>query len=176
MGARHRTIAWVASLACLCALALPASALAGDLQTGPSLTSPQSCSSPCTIDVQAGTEVGFAAGGSGSFGHDGETLSMAWSWGDGTEANVDDGIETSDDSYSDNSSHVYTTGGTYALTVTVQDAYESSELSETFTIVVGSPPTLSLSASQQHPVVGEPVTYTGTASGTSSSPCTTCTY
>ncbi|HWF54859.1 MAG TPA: PKD domain-containing protein [Solirubrobacteraceae bacterium] len=163
-------------------LALPAATsaqflqphVAGHLATGPFLTSPMACQSNCTIDLMVGQEAPFAADGTGSFG-DGENVSMTWDWGDGTSPTIDGGVATQGGTtYADNTSHVYTGPGTFQLTVTVNDTTDGSSLSNTFTVVVGSPPQLTLGSTQDHPVVGESVTYTATATGTS--PDCACTY
>lgn len=182
-------IPWAGRLLCvlLCiAAAMPASAAArsmldphavGELQTGPDLTSPASCTTTCTVNLQPNAEAPFAVDGTGTWGDAIRTLTVTWNWGDGTPATVDMPM-TSGNTYADNTSHVYTTPGTYTLTVTVTDPFDGSSLSNSFTIVVGTPPQvqLSLSASQANPIVGEPVTYTANATGTSTTPCSTCTY
>ena len=148
----------------------------GDLQTGPFVTStdcPQPSGVCGTITTLPGVDTPVAASGTGSFG-DGEMTSMTWAWGDGSST-TDTGVATSGGTtYQDNSSHAYASPGTYMLTVTVNDQTDGSSLSNTFTVIVGTPPQLTLSDTQDHPIVGDSVTYTENATGTSSN-CA-CTY
>jgi serine protease len=98
-------------------------------------------------------DVAITFDGSGSYDSDGDPLTYAWYFGDGSTGT------------SLNPTHAYTAGGTYTVTLVVNDGKEDSEPSTTTADIteVNDPPVAD-AGSDQNVVVGEVVTFNGSGS------------
>jgi PKD repeat protein len=98
-------------------------------------------------------DVAITFDGSGSDDSDGDPLTYAWNFGDGSTGT------------SENPTHAYTAGGTYTVTLVVNDGKEDSEPSTTTADIteVNDPP-VAEAGSDQNVVVDEVVTFEGSGS------------
>jgi len=103
-----------------------------------------------------GTEgVAVTFDGSGSYDSDGDPLTYAWSFGDGSP-----GVGV-------NPAHAYTTAGTYTVTLVVNDGKVNSDPSTTTaTITEGSGSPVVDIGPDQSVLIGETVTFNGSTSST----------
>jgi PKD repeat protein len=101
-----------------------------------------------------GTEdVAITFNGSGSYDPDGDSLTYAWIFGDG---NTGTGV---------NPTHVYTAGGTYTVTLVVNDGKVDSEPSySTATIAEVNDPPIADAGPDQTATVNEVITFDGSGS------------
>jgi subtilisin family serine protease len=101
-----------------------------------------------------GTEdVAITFDGSGSYDPEGDSLTYAWDFGDGSTGT------------SENPTHAYTAGGTYTVSLVVNDGKEDSETSTaTADITEVNDPPVAEAGSDQNVVVDEELTFAGSGS------------
>jgi PKD repeat protein len=91
--------------------------------------------------------------GSGSVPDSGDTLTYSWNFGDNTTSTLQ------------NPTHIYTTAGTYTVSLTIADQEGASTTSTTTATVTATTPLTASAGSNQTTNEGSSVTFSGTASG-----------
>jgi serine protease len=91
--------------------------------------------------------------GSGSYDTDGDTMTYLWNFGDGSTGT---GVKPT---------HIYVAGGTYTVTLVVNDGKVDSATCYTEASIVGvNDPPVAVAGLNQSAVVGQPVTFDGSGS------------
>ncbi|MGH2873971.1 MAG: PKD domain-containing protein, partial [Solirubrobacteraceae bacterium] len=105
--------------------------------------------------AQPGAAVTFDAGASSDPDPGGSIVSYAWNWDDGTadQTVADPQVQ-----------HVYSTPGSYTVSLTVTDADGIASAPVRHTVIVTGPPTAAFSATSSLALVGHPVTFDADAS------------